>query len=290
MSHPTVSVDIAIKPASVTLGAPCSITLSTTLSHPTPITIYTWPSAFHLNLSQQRRNFFCIDLSNNDEPVMLELTKGGRRSGHISLMLNSVHDQYLRTLVPGETVEFTAPFFLATRSDRPLIPGHRYRFGFNERESIQYWMEGTREEVMSPPGVNAPFDKGSQKIMLDLGTPIEFDVVESETQMQCQTPTAEKARGQPLLNIEPSMKPWTTDPVHSPAMILTWISFITSGLMVFYVWTDACFTGIPETVAAVLPGPLPILAIFWLHMVPVALVARRDGKNLRAMVSSQETR
>jgi hypothetical protein len=194
MAHPTVSVDLAIKPASVTLGAPCSITLSTTLSHPTPITIYTWPSILHLTLSQQRRNFFCIDLSNNDEPVMLELTKGGRRSGHISLMLGGVHDQYLRTLVPGNSVEFTAPFFLATRLDRPLIAGHRYRFGFSEGESMRYWMEGTREDVMSPPGMNAPFDKGSRKIMLDLGPPIEFEVLESNSETQSQKTESHETR------------------------------------------------------------------------------------------------
>jgi hypothetical protein len=210
MSHPTVSVDIAIKPASVTLGAHCSITLSTTLSHPTPITIYTWPSVFHLDLAQQRRNFFCIDLSNDDEPVVLELTKGGRRSSHISLMLGGVHDQYLHTLVPGKPVEFTAPFFLATRLDRPLIAGHRYRFGFSEGESIKYWMEGTREEVMSPPEVNAPFDKGSRKIMLELGPPIEFDVLESDSETQSQTPTTAKTHGQPLRSVEPSIKPSTT--------------------------------------------------------------------------------
>jgi hypothetical protein len=198
MSHPTVSVDLAIKPASVTLGAPCSITLSATLSHPTPITIYTWPSVFHLKLSQQRRNFFCINLSNNDEPVMLELTKGGRRSGHISLMLGGVHDQYLQTLTPGKSVEFTAPFFLATRLDRPLIAGHRYRFGFSEGESIKYWMEGIREEVMSPPGVNMPFDKGSRKIVLDLGPPIEFEVLESNSKTQGHTSTAKKTHGRPL--------------------------------------------------------------------------------------------
>jgi hypothetical protein len=75
---------------------------------------------------------------------MLELTKGGRRSGHISLMLGRVHDQYLRTLVPRKSVEFTAPFFLATRLDRPLIAGHRYQFGFSEGESIKYLMDGTR--------------------------------------------------------------------------------------------------------------------------------------------------
>jgi hypothetical protein len=71
-------------------------------------------------------------------------------------------------------------------------------------------------------------------------------------------------------------------------MIFTWVSFITCSVVAFYVWTDACFFGIPEYIAAVLPGPLPMLEIFWLHMIPVALIARRDGRRLEALISSQE--
>jgi hypothetical protein len=185
MSHPAISVNIAIEPASVTLGEPDSIILSTTLSHPTPITIYTWPTVFNLHLSQRRRNFFCIGLSNNNEPVRLETTKGGKRSGHISRVLGGVHDQYFVTLEPGKTVEIRFPFFLTTRLDNtsrqdgPLIAGHRYRFGFNEGESVWTWFEGTREEVLAPPGEESPIEEGKSKILLDTGPPIEFEVLES---------------------------------------------------------------------------------------------------------------
>ena len=185
MSHPAISVNIAIEPASVTLGEPGSIILSTTLSHPTPITIYTWPTVFNLQLSQQRRNFFCTDLSNNNEPVRLETTKGGKRSGHISRVLGGKHDQYFVTLEPGKTVEIRFPFLLTTRLDNTplqdgtLKAGHRYRFGFSEGECVWDWMHGTREEILLPPGDNAPMDRGGLKIVLDTGPPIEFEVLES---------------------------------------------------------------------------------------------------------------
>jgi hypothetical protein len=283
MSHPIVTVNIAIEPSSVTLGEPCSIILSTTLSYPSQILIHTWPSVFNLRLSQRRKNFFCIDISNNDEPVFLALTKGGKRSGYIGRMLGGVHDQYLRTLYPGNSVVFTAPFLLATRLDGPLVAGHRYRFGFSEGESIKDWMHGTREEVMTPPGVNAPFDKGSRKIILDLGPPIEFEVLESSSEMQSPTLVLGKTHERPLEGIKPSLPPSPAYPTQSPAMILTWISFIASGGLVFYVWTDACFYGIPKSIAAFLPGPLAILAIFWLHVIPVALIAHGDGKISRAV-------
>jgi hypothetical protein len=179
MSHPAISVSIAIEPASVTLGQPCSIILSTTLSHPTPITIYTWPTVFNLALSQVRKNFFCIDLSNNDEPVRLELTKGGKRSGYICRELGGKHDQYFVTLEPGKSVVITAPFIFTTRLDKPLVAGHRYRFGFREGESVWYWFPGTREEVLAPPGEESSIEEGESKIMLDTGPPIEFEVLES---------------------------------------------------------------------------------------------------------------
>jgi hypothetical protein len=47
--------------------------------------------------------------------------------------------------------------------------------------------------------------------------------------------------------------------------------------------TDACFYGIPGSIAAFLPGPLTLLAIFWLQMIGIALVAHGDGTRLRAL-------
>jgi hypothetical protein len=47
--------------------------------------------------------------------------------------------------------------------------------------------------------------------------------------------------------------------------------------------TDACFYEIPASIAAFLPDPLTLLAIFWLHMITIALIAHGDGTTLRAM-------
>jgi hypothetical protein len=74
----------------------------------------------------------------------------------------------------------------------------------------------------------------------------------------------------------------------SSAMTITWISFVASGILNFYIWTDACFSGIPKSIAAVLPGPLPMLAIFWSHIIPVMWIANRDSKRLRATSQSIE--
>ncbi|THZ16933.1 hypothetical protein D6C90_09939 [Aureobasidium pullulans] len=176
MSHAAISVNIAITPASVVLGAPCSVTLSATLSYSSPITIYTWPTVINLDLAQVRKNFWCIDLSNNDEPVRLEFEKGGKRSGWISRVLGGKHDQFFVTLEPGKAVHITAPFILTTRLNKLLVAGHRYRFGFREGECVGNWMHGTRPEVMLPTGDKTPMGRGGPKIVLDTGPPIEFEV------------------------------------------------------------------------------------------------------------------
>jgi hypothetical protein len=101
---------------------------------------------------------------------------------------------------------------------------------------------------------------------------------------QSQIPVADKARGtRPLQSIKPSMQPtYTTDGTQSTAMVTTSISTIAAGVLTFFIWTDGCFFEIPMSSTAFLPGPLTMLAIFWLHIVPVILVAKRDGEGLRA--------
>jgi hypothetical protein len=93
---------------------------------------------------------------------------------------------------------------------------------------------------------------------------------------------------QRLQNSKPSMQPSATYMTASSAMTITWISFVASGILNFYIWTDACFSGIPESIAAVLPGPLPMLAIFWSHIIPVIWIANRDGTRLRTISQSIE--
>lgn len=95
-------------------------------------------------------------------------------------MLGDFDDQYFVTLEPGDTVDITAEFTFTKRLDNLLVAGHRYRFGFSDRECVGNWMHGTREEVMLPPGDDSPMDKGGPIIMLDTGPPTEFEVLQSE--------------------------------------------------------------------------------------------------------------
>lgn len=134
MSHPIVSVDIAISPPSATLESPCLLGLYATLSYSGLITICTWPTVFNLSLTQRWKNSFCVDLFDDNTLVKLETTKGGRRSGHNSPKLGGMDDENFCTLLPRKLRKFTALLILATRPDKPLVAGHRYRSGMNEGE------------------------------------------------------------------------------------------------------------------------------------------------------------
>jgi hypothetical protein len=180
MSLPRISVNMTIAPASVTLGVPCLITLVATLSHPTPITIYTQRSVLNRPLAQTVRNFYCVDLSNNNDPVFLETRKCTKRAGGVRRELGGRDDQYFHTLEPEKPYEFIDRFILSYGLNEPLVAGHRYRFGFSEKQTSPCWFDGTREDVLHPPGEREKIDKewAQGQIILDVGPPLEFDALE----------------------------------------------------------------------------------------------------------------
>jgi hypothetical protein len=180
MSLPKISVNMTITPASVTLGVPCSLTLVATLSHPTPITIYTQRSVLNLHLAQKVKNFYCVDLSNNNDPVFLQTRKCTKRVGGVRRELGGIDDQYFHTLEPEKPYEFIDRFILSYGLNERLVAGHRYRFGFSEKQTSPSWFDGTREDVLHPPGEHERVDKewAQGRIIFDLGPPFEFDVLE----------------------------------------------------------------------------------------------------------------
>jgi hypothetical protein len=182
MSLPKISVNMTITPASVTLGVPCLITLVATLSHPTLITIYTQRSVLNLPLAQTVRNFYCVDLSNNNDPVLLETRKCTKRAGGVRRELGGRDDQYFHTLEPEKPYEFTDRFILSSSLDETLVAGHRYRFGFSEKQTSPRWFDDTREDVLHLSGEREKTDKewAQGQIILNLGPPFEFEVLKTD--------------------------------------------------------------------------------------------------------------
>lgn len=89
-------------------------------------------------------------------------------------------DKWLHTLVPGQTVEFATSFDVGKRERHPLTVGHRYRFGINEGQRVEDWLEGTRAEVMVAPWEDEPSveDRRGERIEVILPEGIEFEVLE----------------------------------------------------------------------------------------------------------------
>ena len=181
---PVIEVTMAISHPIISLSAPedCSLTITATLQHKEPITLYTWPHIFNLSLAQRRFNFSCVDITpgNDQEKPYINTHSAGHvnKMGAISRQLGSVDDQFWVTFQPDQPVSFTEKFSLATRKDQPLKPGHRYRYAILRRWLIQWkWQAGTREDLMT---TEHAFVRGPAfmplTIVFPYGDSVEFEV------------------------------------------------------------------------------------------------------------------
>ncbi|KAL9095586.1 MAG: hypothetical protein Q9165_002018 [Trypethelium subeluteriae] len=169
---PSISVSLSIDPPSLALSTVVNLTVTAVSHASTPITVFTWPSIFNLDLAQKRANFTCVDLNTGPKRPGFSRELGGR------------DDAYFCTLEPEELVRFKAPFKLASRmgeGPHAVVPGHRYRFGVREGESVKWWRAGKREDVMSRPGEQSGLgDADGMPIVLYPVEAIEFEVKEQE--------------------------------------------------------------------------------------------------------------
>ncbi|OAA81378.1 hypothetical protein LEL_00923 [Akanthomyces lecanii RCEF 1005] len=181
---PSISFSLAISPLVFARtpfngdGDKPQITVTAVSHASSPITIFTWPTIFNLQLSQRRHNFTCKDVA-TDELVWMHLTKGLSRR-RFSRTKGNRDEQYFVTLQPEVPYTVTSEFKLASRPlwtgedesgekytryfidsaegvlflDR-LESGHEYHFSVQKDESIQWWWIGTTEDVLAPKGTAA---------------------------------------------------------------------------------------------------------------------------------------
>nr|POF25982.1 hypothetical protein CFP56_22130 [Quercus suber] len=185
-SPPALSTTLSISPSAFHLSSensqePPIITLEVTSHAHRPITIFTWPTIFNLDLSQRRASFVCLDLT-ADEPLHLELTKGPKRPA-FSRRAGGRDDAHFHTLEPETPVRFCAQFKLAkrmTEAKGALVPEHRYRFAVSEDERVAWWRYGTRADVLTPMGHAAELGPASgPPLALDGIAAIEFRVLKA---------------------------------------------------------------------------------------------------------------
>lgn len=178
---PSVSIKLVIDPPSFAPGnsdqAP-SISITVTSHASQPITIFTWPTIFNLELSQKRKNFTCLDLTSNT-PLSLELIIGPKRPDY-SRTKDGIDDERFWTLDPETPLTFKAAFKLARRQTEGryvLKEGHRYQLDVQEGEVVRWWRYGRKDEVMAPPGKAASLGEPSgEPIVLALPAPVDFEV------------------------------------------------------------------------------------------------------------------
>ena len=182
--RPTVSIQISIDPPVFSPGAPVQLSITATLHASLPITIFTWPTIFHLSLAQDRTNFSCMDLHLN-EAVNLNTTIGGKRPG-FNRAKGGRDEVYFHTLEPERPKTFQSTFGLALQDldeNGPIIPGHKYRFQLSKGEEIAWWREGRKEDVLAPQGKRASLgDPSGPPIVLEGANAVDFEVISIDKQ------------------------------------------------------------------------------------------------------------
>ncbi|KAJ5894195.1 hypothetical protein N7495_005886 [Penicillium taxi] len=179
--HPIISVTLGLSPTDFSIGpgSPPTFTITATLLYDKPITILTYATIFNLDLSLQRSNFTCHDITTGDiKPVELDYTKGGRRPS-FNRESGGRDDRYFCTLVPTIPVVFQEEFCLANQSEDLdlFVAGHKYRLTIKKGEKVAWWMTGSKEEVMTPPGKRSGLGHASGGPILLEADELEFNVV-----------------------------------------------------------------------------------------------------------------
>lgn len=173
---PSISATLALDPPNFKEGEAVELSI-TAVSHASgPITILTYSTVFNVPLAQRLRgfggNFHCVDLDTNT-PLRLQ-TDACHMREPICHKLDDSDSQYFHTLHPGEAYKFSGPCVVPHRE---LVPGHRYRLSVSEEEEVEWWREGTKEEVLESPGHELPdrmLEPSGEPIILNHVEPIEF--------------------------------------------------------------------------------------------------------------------
>ncbi|KAK5162956.1 uncharacterized protein LTR77_011010 [Saxophila tyrrhenica] len=150
------------------------ISITVTSQATRPITIFTWPTIFHLSLAQSRDNFTCLDLT-TESAMRLSTTRGPQRQP-FSRTKGHSDEQYFCTLDPGVPVIFSGGLRVASSVAGGLQAGHRYRYGVQEGEQVQWWRWGRKDGVLAPSGQIEDLDDPDGEPIMISAEPVEFEV------------------------------------------------------------------------------------------------------------------
>lgn len=172
-----IRATISVEPSNLVLGEAASLTVTATLHHSSPVTIFIWGTIFDTNLAYTQ-GFRCTDLTSN---ATIGVCRAKKKRAPFSSELEGSDDVYFQTLEPGETTVFTGSFDLAEREhhgEHVLMLGHRYRLEPKVGHVVTLWWHGRKEDVMSPAGQRAPLkEPDGPPIMLAGDVRAEFLII-----------------------------------------------------------------------------------------------------------------
>ena len=189
---PSIAVTLATNPPAFALGSDVEISVTAISNATYPITIFTWPNVFNLELAQQRGNFVGVDRDTGMKLPMHDIQI--KRVGYVHT-LGGLDDKYHVTLEPSQPFRFNESFYLALASrfrgdpssdsdlregHANLLPGHRYLVDIrkNYHDSRLWWKKGRKEDVLNLPGKNrgGHYSDG-EPIALSLDEPAELKLL-----------------------------------------------------------------------------------------------------------------
>ncbi|KAM3423880.1 hypothetical protein BST61_g1276 [Cercospora zeina] len=156
--QPSVHATISVSPAELVPGQAAILTVTATLRHHCPITIFTWGTIFDTDLAYTQ-GFKCTDLASG---AIIGVCRAKKKRAPFSSELGGSDDVYLHTIEPGETTVFEGPCELAERKHdgtHVLTPGNRFRLEPKVGHSVTSWWHGMKEDVMKNIRPNAFVDR-----------------------------------------------------------------------------------------------------------------------------------
>jgi hypothetical protein len=107
---PSIAVTLALNPPNFTLGTNVELSVTAVSNASYPITVFTWPHIFNLDLAQKRGNFKGVDRDTGMELPMHDIRMSRMEYDHT---LGGPDDENHVMLEPGQPFKLNSPFSLA---------------------------------------------------------------------------------------------------------------------------------------------------------------------------------
>lgn len=167
---PSITATLSLKASSLS-GQIQAELFVTVVSHALcPITIWSYMTALNMKVHSQA---FTVTHLDSDISVSTEKMF---RTGKDCI----VHpdDRYFHTLLPGQPFTLSKPITTPFLEELKFLPG-LYRVAVKDSIKLSWWREGTREEIVPPPG-QKPADEmyvaSGEPIIVSNIEPVEFTV------------------------------------------------------------------------------------------------------------------